>query len=101
MESYGMLAQENREHVPEQDQDLLLANSLQLAWAEHESEKAKELGKEIDSIDFMVDHAAWFRKEVIENPDHHELIEAFEKDPEATVIALKKLFEESEEATKH
>lgn len=92
---------ENIQQVPDKDQDLLRANSLQMAWAEQVSEKSKETGVEIDPVDWMVEHAAWFRKEVIDNPDHHELINQFEKDPEATVAALKQLFQESEEATKH
>lgn len=96
-----MLSAENMQHVPAEHLDLFKANSLQLAWAEQVSEESKKIGTEIDPTDWMISHAEWFRIEVIEKPENHILIDNFGNDPEGTVDALKRLFEESEKATKH
>ncbi len=93
---------ENTRHVPEKDMELFRAMMVQTAWAEHEQEQAKKDQRPVvDLGEWIENHGAWFREEIIDNPENHHLIEEFEQKPDEVITALESLFKESEAATKH
>lgn len=102
MNTHEVFSAENTRHLDsEEDMERLRATALQVAWAEQESELARERGEELDIEDWMISHGEWYRKEVIEKPENHSLIDRFENEPDQVIAALKKLYAEYESATKH
>ena len=99
----NVLSSENTSHLSVAEKERLKTTAVQVAWAEHACEELKKQGIEMDPVDWMISHGQWFRDNIIEDPERHELIDRFSdpKESERVILEIKSIYVDHKEATKH